>query len=125
MEKWKLLKDLPRMKAGDVCERIAGDEYHFKKSPSYWEVEEIPESTRSEWLEEVDERWQSKVLEEFFFLEGSCFLALRSVVLSAEHEEDVEHLRDIYNLFKTRKQAEECERLCFETRKKYTESLNK
>ena len=67
--KYKLLKDLPWVKAGTICENTSNDDFGLRNMwvPDYGNIG-IHVATFSDWFEEVDERWKPKLNSTYFYL---------------------------------------------------------
>lgn len=124
MKKWRLKKNTPCLTAGKILYQDENSMYFYEGAVDDFSPHTFPSPTRSEWLEEVDERWRpdegqiywSVVYERSGKYEVSCDRWV--------DEELDRNYFETYNCFQTREQAEECAKLCLETRKKYMESLN-
>lgn len=123
MKKYRLKKDSPHHAAGTLFIRwfpFEGNSHLFLLDKNRNQSYTFPADTRSEWLEEVEERWRPKLGEVFYTINMGDIIAL----VSWDDTKFENDWFDTYNVFRTREQAEECAKLCLETRKKYTESLN-
>lgn len=127
MKKYRLKKDHPYAKSGVVVNGFYngfGDFCFEEPTKIRQTMACIPATVEHEWLEEVEERWRPD--------DGQMYWSVvykwsGKYEVSYDHWDDEETDRNFleaYNCFQTREQAEECAKLCLETRKKYTESLN-